>query len=156
MLAIIFNFQVMDRSQAASVSCTMPESLVDCQQKGLRFKPRQGRHYYRRYSLLHFFSLPLAPKTNSVMMITRGKHCQWEVKTAKDITGHMPSYADTKKMKSLTLCTLHRPLFFLFSSDFKNQGWQAQCNWKHFCLRLLPKCVPPPELTERHSCCITA
>ena len=52
------------------------------------------------YFLLHMHSL-----ANSVMMSTLTAHCQWEDEMAREITGHPPSYAVAKKMKSLTLHT---------------------------------------------------
>jgi len=39
------------------------------------------------------------------MMSTLIAHCQWKDETVKERTGHPPSYAVTKKMKSLTLHT---------------------------------------------------
>src|SRR6218665_1662434 len=38
-------------------------------------------------------------------MSTLTVHCQWEDEMAKERTGHLPSYAEAKKMKSLTLHT---------------------------------------------------
>jgi len=39
------------------------------------------------------------------MMSTLTVHCQWEDETVREMTGHPPSYAEAKKMKSLTLYT---------------------------------------------------
>jgi len=36
------------------------------------------------------------------MMSTLTAHCQWEDETVRERTGHPPSYAEAKKMKSLT------------------------------------------------------
>ena len=38
-------------------------------------------------------------------MSTLTVHCRWEDETARERTGHPPSYAEAKKMKSLTLHT---------------------------------------------------
>jgi len=47
-------------------------------------------------------------------------HCQWEDEAVRKRTGHPPSYAEVKKMKSLTL---HIPglLFFLVIRDMLNK-----------------------------------
>jgi len=45
-------------------------------------------------------SVPLA---NSAVMNTLTTHCQWG--TVREKTGHLPLYAEAKKMKSLTLHT---------------------------------------------------
>jgi len=37
------------------------------------------------------------------MTSTLPVHCQWEDETVRERTGHSPSYAVAKKMKSLTL-----------------------------------------------------
>jgi len=50
-------------------------------------------------------SAPRAPLANSAMMSTLTAHCQWEDETVRESTGHPPSYAEAKKMKSLTLHT---------------------------------------------------
>ena len=42
---------------------------------------------------------------NSAMMSTLIVHCQWEDEMVRERTGHTPSYAEAKKMKSLTLHT---------------------------------------------------
>jgi len=47
----------------------------------------------------------LRPLANSAMMSTLTAHCQWEDETVREKTIHPPSYAVTKKMKSLTLHT---------------------------------------------------
>src|SRR6218665_915042 len=39
------------------------------------------------------------------MMSTLTAHCQWEDETVRERTGHPPSYAEAKKVKSLTLHT---------------------------------------------------
>jgi len=39
------------------------------------------------------------------MMSTLTAHCQWEDETVRKRTGHPPSDAEAKKMKSLTLHT---------------------------------------------------
>jgi len=59
-----------------------------------------GQKFGSRY-LLH-----LHPLANSAMMSTlTAVHCQWEDETVRGRTGHPPSYAEAKKMKSLTLHT---------------------------------------------------
>ena len=50
-------------------------------------------------------SAPHAPLANSAMTSTLTVHCQWEDETVRERTGHPPSYAEAKKMKSLTLHT---------------------------------------------------
>src|SRR6218665_878748 len=40
---------------------------------------------------------------NSPIMSTLTAHCQWKDETVRERTGHTPSYAVAKKMKSLTL-----------------------------------------------------
>jgi len=37
------------------------------------------------------------------MMSTLTIHCQWEDEMEREGTGHLPSYAEAKKMKLLTL-----------------------------------------------------
>jgi len=57
---------------------------------------------------LKFFidiSAPPASLPKSAMMSTLTIHCQWEDDTARERTGHPPSYTEAKKMKSLTLHT---------------------------------------------------
>src|SRR6218665_203344 len=44
-------------------------------------------------------------------------HCQWEEEVVRERTGHTPSYAETKKMKSITLHTHGCPKEWLFSSS---------------------------------------
>ena len=44
-----------------------------------------------------------APVANSAMMSTLTAHFQWEDETVRERTGHPHSYAEAKKMKSLTL-----------------------------------------------------
>src|SRR6218665_423235 len=39
------------------------------------------------------------------MMSTLVIHCQWEDETVREKTGHLPSYAEAKKIKSLALHT---------------------------------------------------
>ena len=53
----------------------------------------------------HFFLLHLQPLANLALMSTPTVHCQWEDETVRERTGHPPSYAEAKKMKSLTLHT---------------------------------------------------
>ena len=51
------------------------------------------------------FLFYLRSLANSDMMSTLTAHCQWEDETVREKTGHQPSYAVAKKMKSLTLQT---------------------------------------------------
>src|SRR6218665_1834235 len=51
------------------------------------------------------FLFHLRPLANSATMSTLSVHCQWGDETARERTGHPPSYAEAKKMKSLTLHT---------------------------------------------------
>src|SRR6218665_535231 len=41
------------------------------------------------------------PLANSAIMSTLTVHCQWEDEAVRDRTGHPPSYAKAKKLKSL-------------------------------------------------------
>ena len=49
------------------------------------------------------FALSAGPAPLAISTMTI--RCQWEDETAKDKTGHPPSYAEAKKMNSLTLRT---------------------------------------------------
>src|SRR6218665_1071270 len=46
-------------------------------------------------------SPPSAPLGNLAVMSTLTAHCQWEDETVRERTGHPPSFAEAKKMKSL-------------------------------------------------------
>src|SRR6218665_2480318 len=59
----------------------------------------QGQKFGSRF-LLH-----RRPLANSAMMSPLTAHCQWEDETVRERTGQPPSYAEAKKMKSLTLHT---------------------------------------------------
>src|SRR6218665_2403035 len=48
-------------------------------------------------------------------------HFQWEVETVRKRTGHPPSYAEVKKMKSLTLHIHGLLFFFLVFRDILNK-----------------------------------
>ena len=50
------------------------------------------------------------PIANSAMMSTLTPHCLWEVETVRERTGHPPSYAVAKKIKSLTVHTHGCPM----------------------------------------------
>jgi len=43
------------------------------------------------------------PLSNSAMMSTLTAHCQREDEMVRERTGHLPSYAEAKNVKSLTL-----------------------------------------------------
>jgi len=58
-------------------------------------------------------SAPPAPLASSAMMNTLTVHCQWETEPVRERTGHPPSCAEAKKMKSLTHHTLGCPRVFL-------------------------------------------
>src|SRR6218665_3960281 len=62
-----------------------------------------------------------APVANSAMMSTLTAHCQWVDNTLRERIGHPPSYAEAKKMKSLTLHTHSCPWASLrdYSSYFQ-------------------------------------
>jgi len=49
-------------------------------------------------------SLPV-PLVNSATMSTLTMHCQWEDETPSERTGYLSSYAEAKKVRSLTLHT---------------------------------------------------
>src|SRR6218665_455919 len=53
---------------------------------------------------------PPVPLSSSAMMSTLTVYCQWEDKMVRERTGHPPSYAEVKKMKSLTLHTHDCPI----------------------------------------------
>src|SRR6218665_333199 len=74
-------------------------SVLDCQSRGSGFKSRPVQKFGSRF-LLH-----LCPLANSAMMNTWTTHCHWEDEMVKETTGHPPSYAEAKKIKSLTLHT---------------------------------------------------
>jgi len=46
---------------------------------------------------------PPAPLANSAMMSTLTANCQWEDEAVRERTGHSTSYAEAKKVKSVTL-----------------------------------------------------
>ena len=58
--------------------------------------PRPGEKFGSRF-LYHLHLL-----ANAAMMSTLTTHCQWEDETVREMTGHLPSNAVAKKMKSLT------------------------------------------------------
>src|SRR6218665_1970027 len=60
--------------------------------------------YFSLYRPIHLGGIVRIP-ANSAMMSTFSVRCQWDVETAKERTGHPPSYAEAKKMKLLTLHT---------------------------------------------------
>src|SRR6218665_1761180 len=66
---------------------------------------RLGVQIPARAEIWFEISAPPAPPANSAMMSTLTAHCQWEDDTVRERTGHPPSYAVAKKMKSLTLRT---------------------------------------------------
>jgi len=61
---------------------------------------------------------PAPPSQLSYILNTLTAHYQWEGETARERTGHPRSYAEAKKMKSLTLHTL----FFCFSCASNKPG----------------------------------
>src|SRR6218665_36552 len=93
------SFSIVASSLATGVHGSLVVSVLDCQSKGPGFKSRPGQKSGLRF-LLH-----LCPLANSAMNSTLTAHCQWEVETVRERTGHQPSYAEAKKMKSLTLHT---------------------------------------------------
>ena len=85
-------------------------SMLDCKSKVLGFKSRPGQKFGSRF-LLH--QCPLA---NSARMST--VCCRREDETAMQRTGHPPSYAEAKKIKSLTLQTHSCPRASLRDCSF--------------------------------------
>ena len=88
-------------------------SVLDCQSRGSGFESRIWQKFGSRF--LHT------------------AHCQWEDETVRERTGHPPSYAEAKKMKSLTLHTRGCP------KDSLRDCWSSSmmynhCNW---CRKLL-------------------
>ena len=53
-------------------------------------------------------------------------HCQWEDETVRERTGHSPSYAEAKKMKSLTLHT-HGCLSTSLATDLLRHSFITKC-----------------------------
>ena len=51
----------------------------------------------------NYLQSTIGPVANSAMMSTLTANCQWEDEMVWERTGHPPSYAEAKKMKSLTL-----------------------------------------------------
>src|SRR5688572_7056066 len=74
-------------------------SVIDCHSRGQGFKSLPGQKFGSRF-LPH-----VCPLANSARMSTLNAYCRWEDETARERTGHPPSYAEAKKMKSLTLHT---------------------------------------------------
>ena len=63
------------------------------------------------------------------MMSTLTVHCQWEDEMVRERTGHLPSYAEAKKMRSLTLHTDGCPRASLrecSSSSRFNRIWEQK------------------------------
>src|SRR6218665_40474 len=65
----------------------------------VKFKSRPGQKFGLRF-LLHLRLL-----ANSAMMSALTICCQWEDEMVRERIGHLPSYAEAKKAKSLTLHT---------------------------------------------------
>ena len=57
------------------------------------------------YNLNSVDYAPSTPLTNSAIMSTLTVDCQWEDEMARERIGQSPSYAEAKKVKSLTLHT---------------------------------------------------
>ena len=72
-------------------------SLLECQLRDLGFKSRPGQKFGLR------FLLQMHPIADSATMSTLTTHCKWEDETVRERTDHPPSYAEAKKIKSLTL-----------------------------------------------------
>ena len=77
----------------------MVSSVLNCQSRGLGVQIQARAEIWFENSALH------APLANSAMMSTLTLHCQWENEMVRERTGRLPSYAEAKKMKSLTLHT---------------------------------------------------
>ena|SRR6218665_3533575 len=74
-------------------------SMLDCQSRGWGSNPAQA-------GICVEISAPSAPLVNSAVMSTATLHCWWEDESAREITGHLPSFTEAKKMKLLTLHTI--------------------------------------------------
>src|SRR6218665_516560 len=93
-------------------------SVVDCQSLGSRFK--SGQKFGSRF-LLH-----LCPLANSAMMSTLTTHRQWEEVMVRERTGHSPSYAEAKKMKSLKPHTHQvKSSLVYYMTNYKDRGASA-------------------------------
>ena len=75
------------------------DSVLDCQLVGQEFKSSLEQKFVSGF-LFH-----LCPHANSAIMSTPTVLCQWEDPLVRKKTGHLPSYAEAKKMKLLTLDT---------------------------------------------------
>src|SRR5678816_4093294 len=69
--------------------------MMDRYPRGRGFKSPPGQKIW----------LYVRPLANSAIMSTLTVHCRWDDETVRERTGHPPSYAEAKKMKSLTLHT---------------------------------------------------
>ena len=69
-------------------------SILVCQSRGSGFKSWSGQKFGSRFLLL------LCP---SAMMSALTIHCQWEDEMVREKIGHLPTYAEAKKMTLLTL-----------------------------------------------------
>ena len=74
-------------------------SVLDCQPRGSELIFRPWQKFGSRF-LLH-----LRPLANSAIMSALTVHCRWQDETVSERIGQLPSYAEGKKMKSLTLHT---------------------------------------------------
>src|SRR6218665_1356900 len=103
-------------------------SMLDCQSRGSGLKSQPGLKFGSRFLLL------LRPLTNSAMMSTLTVHCQWEHEMVRERTGHLPSYAEAEKMKSITLhihgcpraslrADLHHLLLLQYGMKLCRVGW---------------------------------
>src|SRR6218665_536110 len=79
-------------------------SVLD-QSRGRMFKSLEGRNLYRYICSTREINNYAIDDADTCMMSTPTAHRRWE-KTTREITSHPPSYAEAKKMKSLTFHTL--------------------------------------------------
>ena len=64
-----------------------------------------------------------------MLMSTSSMHCPWEDETVKERTGCLPSYAESKRMRSLTLRTHGCPFMWDLPSSIVNSvdGYVSHC-----------------------------
>src|SRR6218665_1060073 len=75
--------------------------MLDCQSRGSGFKSQPLQKFGLKF-LLHL-CWAVRRLVNSAIMSTLTIHRQWEDEMVRERTGHMPSYAKAKQMKSITL-----------------------------------------------------
>jgi len=76
-------------------------SLLNCQSRGWGLISRHGRISFE----ISAPRVSLAPPNSAIMSILT-VYCLWEDEMVRERTGHIPSYAEAKKMKLLTFQSL--------------------------------------------------